>query len=137
MKEKYRELQEEQKRAEADPETLERQAREAEEAMGQLSQQRDGLRFELQQREALHGQAREEWQASVKQLQGVRQGKEFAERECHTLKQQLEARWSSWQPRWSQRLQQWRGHCALLGRAQRGKSQLADAMQRGWEGLHG
>lgn len=135
LKARSTELQAEQSRMDVDPATLEQQAREAEEAVHTLGRERDQNRASLQDLEASHAEAREIWQAAMRNLQTARHNKEMAERECSGLKSQLDTIWAGWQPLWSKQLQAWRGRVLSLSQAQQGTSQLAEAVERSWESL--
>lgn len=135
LKARNAELTLEQQKMEVDPATLEQQAREAEEAVVRISGERDALRAGLQDLEVEHAQARDLWQAAMKNLQAARQNKEFAERECSGLKQQLDTVWASWQPLWARRLEAWGSRVRTLAQAQQGFRQLVEAVGQSWESL--
>merc|ERR1712039_421956 len=62
-------------------------------------------------------------------------GKELADRESASLKQQLSTQWSSWHPVWVQRLHTWRERVLSLSKAQQDEQRLMEAVARGWDGL--
>lgn len=135
LKSRAAELQQQEQSVTADPQQLERQAQEAEEAVRNLCDQREGLRLELQQLEHAHLAARGAWQEAMTGLQAARQQKEFADLQGSTLKRQLESQWASWHPVWSRRLQLWKGRALALCRARQGSEMLSSAADLGWDGL--
>jgi len=135
LKARDAELQAEQSRVTIDPAALEQQARDSEQAVKELSRERDTLRESLHGLEDEHSSAREVWQAAMTELQQARQQRAVVERECSGLRQQLDSVWASWQPLHAKRLQTWRGRILSLAQAQRGGRQLLEAVGSGWDGL--